>query len=250
MKEDWRMFPASMGDDQAFISFDNAFAQHAAEDQRHCHVRAEVTIKNPTEAGLPQGVEFKALSALDDALEAAIRAVGGVYVGRITVAARRFFYFYVDATEAEARAALEPAARHCGYVVTVKWELDPARCRYWQELYPTADDLRVINDMQVLDALAEAGDAADATRPVQHWAYFGTEDAAVALREWLKDAGYEFWSLEHEAQGGRYKVTFTHHGSMHLGSVTDYTLRARRRIEDELGGEYDGWETQVVSNPP
>ena len=243
MADKWRMFPATMGDDQAFISFNDSFAERAKRDARHHHLRVEVAIKDPTEAGMPRGDEINALSKLDDALEAAVARLGGIYVGRITVAGRRFFYFYVDAREADARSALVRAATPFGYAPQVKWADDPEKQRYWQDLYPTADDWRVINDMEVLDALANAGDDPDISRTVQHWAYFASDAAAAAFREWLGSQAFTFRSAEKDKQG-RVRVTFTHEGVMHLADVTNRTIRCRRKAE-ELGGEYDGWETSV-----
>lgn len=243
MEDTWRMFPASMGDDQAFISFNESFGERAETDARQHHLRVEVAIKDPTEAGMPRGDEFNALSKLDDALEAALVRLGGIYVGRITVAGRRYFYFYLDENEAEARDAAMRAAKPFGYAPQLQWKHDPEKARYWTDLYPTADDWCVIKDMDVLDALQEAGDNADISRTVEHWAYFEAEPAANAFRAWLQSQGFTFKSSSQE-ENGRVCVTFTHEGVMHLADITNRTIRCRRKAE-ELGGDYDGWETSV-----
>lgn len=243
MEDTWRMFPATMGDDQAFISFNLSFAERAESDARNQQLRVEVAIKDPTEAGMPQGCEFAALSKLDDALEAAVARHGGIYVGRITVAGRRYFYFYVDMNEADACDAVAGAAKPFGYVPKCNRAHDPKKASYWEDLYPTADDWRVIKDMDVLDALANAGDDRDVSRVIEHWAYFDSQVAADAFRQWLAGHGFTFKSSSN-AEDDRVCVRFTHEGVMHLAEITNYTIRCRRKAA-ELGGEYDGWETSV-----
>lgn len=147
MEDKWLMFPVTMGEDQAFISFNESFAERAKSDARHNHLRVEVAIRDPTEAGMPRGDEFKALSRLDDALEATLAKLGGLYVGRITVAGRRYFYFYLGASEVDARDAVARAGAAFGYAAQLRWAHDPEKTRYWKDLYPTADDWQVIKDM-------------------------------------------------------------------------------------------------------
>jgi hypothetical protein len=192
---------------------------------------------------MPQGDEFAALSRLDDALEEALARLGAVYVGRITVAGRRYFYFYLDASEPDARDATARAATPLGYAPSFRWAHDPQKSRYWEELYPAADDWQVIKDMDVLDALAEAGDDADISRTVQHWAYFDSDTAAAAFRKWLASQAFTLKGSTKD-EDGRICVTFTHEGVMHLADITDRTIHCRRKAE-ELGGDYDGWETSV-----
>lgn len=243
MQDKWLMFPVTMGEDQAFISFNESFAERAQSDARQNHLRVEIPIKDPTEAGMPQGGEFKTLSRLDDAFESALAKLGGIYVGRVTVAGRRYFYFYLDASEADAREVVARAAGPFGYAVQLRWVHDPQKTRYWHDLYPTADDWQVIKDMQVLDALAEAGDNPDTHRIVEHWAYFNDESSSAAFRAWLPTQGFTFKDA-HTGEDGRLCIMFTRDGPMHLADVSSCSIRCRRKA-DELGGEYDGWETSV-----
>ena len=96
MEDIWHTFPAQMGDDQAWITYNHGFAEVAEADKRGNCLRVRVTIKNPTEYGMPTNEEFPALSSLDESIDDAITAAGGVYVGRITVAGCRFFYYYAE----------------------------------------------------------------------------------------------------------------------------------------------------------
>lgn len=243
MTDTWRMFPVTMGDDQAFISFNESFAERANDTAARYCLRVEVAIKDPTEAGMPQAGEFDVLAKLDDALDSALATIEGTYVGRVTVAGRRFFFFYLNGEEAQARDIVEQTSSLFGYVPRVTWVDDPQKSRYWQDLYPTADDWRVIYDMDVLDALADAGDDADITRTVEHWAYFADERSATAFQSWLASNDFTLEEMQRD-DDGRIGVRFSHQGRMHLADISNRTIQCRRQA-DELGGEYDGWETSV-----
>ena len=95
MLDIWYTFPASMGDDQAWITYNHGYAEVAKADTRNNHLRVRVGFHDPTEYGMPTNEEFPRLSALDESLENVIVKLGGVYVGRITVAGHRYFYYYL-----------------------------------------------------------------------------------------------------------------------------------------------------------
>ena len=82
MLDIWYTFPASMGDDQAWITYNHGYAEVAEADTRNNHLRIRVKFKNPTEYGMPTNEEFSDLSALDETLDNAIANLGGIYVGR------------------------------------------------------------------------------------------------------------------------------------------------------------------------
>lgn len=193
---------------------------------------------------MPTSEEYPALKQVDQALERSLESEHSVYVGRVTVAAKRFFYFYTNLDEAEVTDIASRVAKRCGYQLTVLYEPDPKKQRFWQELYPTDDDWQVIRDISVIDQLNDNGDDNDIVRDVQHWAYFHHDDERGAFIAWLEQHDYRSISTSEPNDDGALGVTFTHSGTMRLADITQHTIQCARRAR-ELGGDYDGWETSV-----
>lgn len=244
MSERWVTFPAAMGDDQAWLTCCVTYAEDAATDTRNSVLRVQLSFHNPTESGMPTSDEYPALKRLDQALEQGLDGQHTAYVGRVTVAAKRFFYFYTRLNEDEARARVSQVAGGSGYLLTTLYEPDPKKERYWRELYPTDDDWQVIRDISVIDQLNENGDDNEVPRDVQHWAYFNTANDVGEFMQWLDQHGYRSIQRCPPSDDNRLGVTFVHTGTMRLADITQHTIRCARRAR-ELGGDYDGWETSV-----
>jgi hypothetical protein len=240
----WYTFPATMGEDQAWITYNHGYAEVAEADPRHNALRIKLPIKNPTEYGMPTNEEFPQLSSVDKALDDQISAVGGVYVGRVTVGGHRFFYFYVDITEKDASEIIESVSVRTSYELQYVYEPDKDSKYYWNELYPTDDDWQVIQDLKVLDALSDDGDIKEKQREVMHWAYFPNEFLCKSFTTWVKSENYVVSYSGKEEEGSEYLTKYSHNGTMNLGDITSHTIRSNRKAR-ELGGRYDGWETSV-----
>jgi regulator of RNase E activity RraB len=251
MHEDiWNVFPATMEQGQAWIAYNHSFGEQAESDPRNYALRVRVEFKDPNEQGLPTNEEFPALSALDEALDEAIAGLGGIYVGRLTVGGARYFYYYSNGTEEELNTAIGGVSDSSGYELTLEAQEDPDKERYFNELFPTEDDWQVIQDLQVLDQLQEAGDNPDNEREIEHWAYFDNQGAADQFAAWAKSEGFTIQknkASQHEPEEQEeegYVVQFNHVGTTHLADISNRTIRAGQKAR-ELGGNYDGWGTTV-----
>ena len=244
MLDIWYTFPATMGEDQAWITYNHGYAEVAEVDPRHNALRVRLPFKNPTEYGLPTHEEFPQLSSVDETLDDQISAAGGVYVGRVTVGGHRIFYFYVDIAEEKASEIVENVSVNTSYKLQYVYEPDKERKYYWNELYPTDDDWQVIQDLKVLDALSEDGDIKENEREVMHWAYFPNESMCNAFTSWVKQENYVVHYSGKEEEGSEYLTKYSHTGTMNLGDITNHTIKSNRKAR-ELGGRYDGWETSV-----
>ncbi len=244
MLDIWYTFPAAMGDDQAWITYNHGYAEVAKADTRNNHLRVRVGFNDPTEYGMPTNEEFPRLSALDESLENVIVKLGGVYVGRITVAGHRYFYYYLGAKEDQAKKEVDQVASSSNYKLQYLWKPDPEKKKYWDELYPTPDDWQVIQDLKVLDALEKGGDNKDKKREVQHWAYFSTKNNASKYKDWAIEQKYKIISWGSTDDKKEYMVQYSHIGTMNLRDITHHTISANRKAR-ELNGRYDGWETSV-----
>lgn len=245
MDEDiWNVYPAAMGEHQAWIAYNDSFGDRVDSDARRYSLRIRVDFNDFTEQGMPTNEEFPALAALDEALDDAIARLGGIYVGRLTVNGARFFYYYSDSSEAELSAAIGGVSDSSGYELTLDSQEDPEKERYWSELYPTEDDQQVIQDLQVIEQLLEAGDNPANEREVTHWAYFDDRGEADRFAAWAESEGYSIEENGPTEEEDEHVVKFTHQSSMHLGVVSGHTIRVGQKAR-ELGGRYDGWETWV-----
>jgi len=100
---------------------------------------------------------------------------------------------------------------------------------------------------RVAELLQEKGDSLEVPREVQHWAYFPTAESRAKFVSLL---GIRFESIESyecpAPSSNMQAVTFVHVGLPDEESMTQITDMLNRFALD-CGGEYDGWETQVLT---
>ncbi|HDR9256667.1 TPA: DUF695 domain-containing protein [Burkholderia vietnamiensis] len=243
MTDAWGTFPARMGDHQAFISFNHAFAEIAETDPRTSLLSVRVALAHPTPDGLPGSDEFAELTRVETLLDAAVTGRNGVQVGRITVDNSQDFLFYVSFDEDTAAGIVDALADQTAYALQYAYHEDPDKETYWRTLYPTDDDWQLMRDMRALDALLQKGDVGDVSRRVAHWAYFPDPSDAHQFADWAESKGYLVESVA-PTEDGKSAVRFAHEGTMALADITRHTLEINREVR-ALGGSYDGWETSV-----
>jgi hypothetical protein len=246
LSDQWEFFPCAIEEDRAFIFVDVGIEKSIA-DAPSTLVKVVLAYKQPREDGMPTQAEYDAVLAIEKRLEAFVEAAKDWYVGRITVAGTRDFRVYTTQSEVQWRKFARTLTTETGYDMTVEVTDDPQHRSYIEGLYPTPDDWQVINDMHVLEQLAKEGDDAGTSRRVDHWAYFISNASVEPFIEWAEANGLSHdKSNSHETEDGRYCVRLSHNCAMTLDVITHFTIGLRHRAE-VCGGEYDGWETQVVS---
>lgn len=108
-------------------------------------------------------------------------------------------------------------------------------------------DIERSKNERIADTLVEHGDALAEARPVQHWAYFPTEEARTQFIAFIER---RFSGIDSHtnpmSEGKEHAVTFWHTGVPDSDSMTEITGMLSLAAES-CGGEYDGWETQVLS---
>ncbi len=245
MSEEWRYFPCTIGDDQAFIFVDVGIRETIDDEAPTKLARLRLRYKDPHENGLPKEAESEQAKALEDRLEEIVRQRESWYVGRVTSAGHRHFFIYTGAAEGVWSDIAATLARDFDYRIDLAFETDPEHRGYWDHLYPTADDWQVIKDMMVLENLEEHGDDGTAVRQVDHWAYFDSYEKALSFLAWVKLNRFESEDTKpHKTDGGEYSIKFHHQTDLLLQTITGHTLKLRCKAE-ELGGEYDGWGTSI-----
>jgi len=99
----------------------------------------------------------------------------------------------------------------------------------------------------VLDALREHGDALTEIREIDHFAYFPTAQSCTRYIDKCLSAGSKLRTTGPAATGVSFLAQIFHNDVPDeeiLGKVTSLLVD----LAQECGGEYDGWEAQVVSS--
>lgn len=244
MSDHWEFYPTQIDDQTVFVFYDHGLAETIDTLALPNALKVRVEYDDPSDARLPQQSEFERLTALEDGLTAHVEAAGGVYVGRITMPEVRYFHCFVALDSAAAERLVQQVARESGYELAFLLEPDPGKISYWEEIFPTDGEWRVIQDMKVLEVLKENGDDPSIARRIDHWLYFPQQAERDRFADWAAANG---WSVEQrtEVNGDRkYGVQIYHTARPELDEITETTQFLLEKATD-LGGEYDGWETHV-----
>ncbi len=206
-----------------------------------------VPLKHPGESGMTTRAEFNSLLKLEDKFINRVKAVNGVYLGRRTGHGQRVFLGLLPSADSKLQKKLLKLFVDKGYDAEISVNYDPDKNVYWKFLYPDADSWRVLNDMKVLSELRAHNDDETKARDVDHWSYFPDEKTAKLFADRLGNAGYTVKGiLPPDGEITEWCVRSLHNGTMLLNDITHHTL-AHSRFAEELGGNYDGWETIIVS---
>src|SRR5215475_5252990 len=142
-------------------------------DPRAYICRLDLNLAAPSVDGLTTQEESESLRELEDELiEALSNSHNGVFVGRVTHDGKRRFFFYLakaGGVEETIRRSLQAFnGRGWSHIV----EHDPDWKHFFEFLYPGPEEMQIIQNGRVLDALEREGDFNNIARRVDHWLYF------------------------------------------------------------------------------
>lgn len=101
MSDHWETFPCTIGERQAFITFDYGLRSDISELPFGNYARYELTLRDPDPRGLPRGNEFEVLNKVEDRLSEELGPTRGITVGRITTDGCRYVIYYTQLDEAD-----------------------------------------------------------------------------------------------------------------------------------------------------
>jgi hypothetical protein len=243
MSDKWLFYPCQMGEYRGSIFFDHGIRKTIDQIAPPQLLKVRAALKSPGPDGLSSKDEFQPLCALEDGLQALADTHGGIYVGRVTAAGHRYFHLFTSDTRASWSARLTDLSQQHGYPLRFVVKPDERRDGYWLNLFPSGDDWQVISDIRILEALKQEGDNGTASRRVGHWAYFPSPGSAEQFSQWAQGRGYSLDDVC-ATDSGKFRVRFFHSGRCLLSDITSHTVALRRKA-NQLGGQYDGWETPV-----
>lgn len=248
MDEDiWRFFLTELGGERASILFNDSLADRIDALDLPVALKLRAQMKSPRPDGLRSDEEFETLTALEDQLEEAIGAAGGVFLGHILAGGHLYMNFLVAEGSTEAfDTAIAMAQKETGYEIRHLFEPDPEKTSYWDALYPSADERQQLMDLETFEALDEHGDEREKPRKIEHWAGFEGEEARALFQDEVEARGFATEELWEEAdKAPTLWIRFSRQDAP-TRDLTEISIALNRKAR-ELGGVYDGWETPVVS---
>jgi regulator of RNase E activity RraB len=100
---------------------------------------------------------------------------------------------------------------------------------------------------RVFRVLVKQGDESAALHEVSHWAYFPSESVQSEFAEAVRQLGYSAtYTVPYPSDDLPFGVKFVRLESVRA-SILNAACAELALLASGLGGQYDGWETQVIS---
>ena len=101
-----------------------------------------------------------------------------------------------------------------------------------------------LKNESVRNVLRKQGDNCKASRLIDHYAYFSTPETRASYREFIVSRGYQVKLEDVSAtDDGRVVIIFC---KLQAPIAIDNETVLLEDHATQLGGEYDGWETEVI----
>jgi hypothetical protein len=229
----WGVYPSEAGDRLAMYNIDVGAVDAAPVPKLPLRLDVEFTYAGDGASGMPDDTELHEIRTLEDAVDKAMRALGGAYVGRVLTENTGRMTGYLPESAQPPGLPVVP-----GLTARVSLTPDPAWSRVRDELAPDAWQRNLIEDNQVVHALESHGDRLDAPREVEHMGYFPDQDRAEAAAESLRGEGFAV-TFERDDEG-EFALQAIRRDPVEPPGIHAVTWLVRETIEG-LDGAYDGW---------
>lgn len=247
MTENWRSYCCRVNDSLASIFVDLGLRDHVPISAKPWLLWVWIYFQSPRADGLSDAKESPVLFKIEDALSSELsRACRTTLAGRITTEGRREFYFYGETRNGFGEAVATALKHFEGYKSDFGEQEDSLWEQYLNVLYPGAEDIEKIKNRDLLDVLEGKGDVLSAAREVQHWMYFNSKAARASFEKAVVDAGFRVVS-QSQVEGDRpFGISVIRKQSVEQDLI-DATVLELLRLTQQFQGEYDGWETPVIT---
>lgn len=249
-EESWEMYITNIetpgGDVPCAVFVDMGRAEDDGQSRFPLLARVGIAVHETSDNGLPTMDELNALQDLEELVTERLEGIKAIPVGAVTTPARRDVVFYLPkgTTVPEKLLADIPADRRGDPFVHV--EEDAEWGFYFEVLYPSADQYRMMQDQQVLAGLEEGGDDASIPRQIEHFAYFEDKAGRDAFAASAQDQGFEIASVSEPSEDDEaFCVRLYQTIELESDAIFDATQALSIAAED-AGGEYDGWGSPVM----
>ena len=245
--DQWDFYMCRVDDGPASIFLNFWFRDNGPVTSADNLYWCQIEMLKPGDHGMGVGTDAKVLYGIEDAITEKAQEYGLFYVGRLRNHGRWQLTFYggenLESTLRGIVADIISSSSGRDYDIGSKpdWEWS----YYFAFLCPDAERSQWIMDRRVIENLRAEGDPLTRPRRVDHWAYF---ESAARRDEFVQQVMTQGFELEHAAddrEGDRpHSAQIFRVDSVQLEDIHDVAMSLVRTAE-EMGGEYDGWETSV-----
>lgn len=237
---DWSSYFARIEGAPISVAVDLAYRDRAPVESLPSAYTVAVALRQPDEHGMTGEDEYRVLQTIEDELSKALVAAGIVEVGRVTGRGMRTFHYYGPPISNIAPLVDDVMNFHAEYKYRALAADDASWSIYLSYLFPDEHQLAFANDMKALQALIEAGDDFERTRPIEHTITFDDPEKRDVFARAVADHGYEIAVEEGPVKAVR---------ASRVDTIDPFKITEMRTalttLAEEFGGFYSGWATVV-----
>jgi regulator of RNase E activity RraB len=237
---DWSSYFARMEGAPISIAVDLELRGAAPRPDKPTAYTVAVALREPDEHGMTREAEYRVLQQIEEELAAALLPHGIIEAGRVTGRGMRTFHYYGPEIADVSSVVDDVMNFHAEYKYRALAAQDPAWSIYTAYLYPDQHQLAFANDMKALQALLDAGDDFERTRPIEHTVTFDDTEKRDGFARAIAGHGYEV-AIEDEPITA---VRASRNDTIDPFKITEMRT-ALTTLAEEFGGFYSGWATVV-----
>ncbi len=257
MSENWVCYETKVEENAAVVFADTDAVEIAGTPGYQTMCMVTIQVQQPDEYGFAGTDETDFLQAVEEELGRFLsKKLGLRHIGSLIFAGMRRIFFYGDGAKRFEKYVKKIMRKHApGYVFETGDYPDPEGGVFREMLCPNAGELQVMGNHSVIDQLKEHGDRIDVPRKIEHYAYFpdkasiekfeGQLDKEVYTVDNISEVDESDEDGAHSEQSVQFGIDFSETLSLDDHRIHESTLMLRELCE-EAGGEYDGWQTQIV----
>lgn len=246
-QEEWEFYFSNVNEKLGSLVVDLGLYRVAPMKDKPNILWISIKMNNPSEDELSSQGESEILGYIEEALIDNITSKhNSIYVGRLTSAGDRVFYFYVENLKDFDQVISEVMAVYPEY----QYDFDSKEDKEWQGyfdfLYPLPQQFQSIQNRRVIEQLEKNGDNLTKEREVFHWIYFKSNIDRERFLEKIKNDKFLIVNKEYDISLGEfpYQLQIKRVDKVDQSSVDGYVIYLKD-LAEEIGGDYDGWETSI-----
>jgi uncharacterized protein (TIGR01619 family) len=248
MSDEWNFYFCNVNDALASIAVDLGLHKLTPDQTRPILLWVWVYLNMRRSDGLSDSNEFNSLVAIEKSITQTLnQKFDAVLCGRITTNGRREFYYYAPHSESFEPTMSNVMAQFRGYEFAAGFQADPVWKQYLNVIYPSDENRQRIENRSVLESLERQGDSLKVPRDVIHWVYFPTEIDRDGF--WVAIQPLEYRIQSHLVRAGEelpFGLCVVRFQSVKQAEIDEAVIELFRHAK-EFHGDYDGWETEVIS---
>ncbi len=245
MSSGWKAYATLDGDQMVSVLVDMGMADSSLHTGFPSLMLARVPLRQPCEDGLEEDAEFELFETIFDALDLASRDAGAMLVARRTGNGVREHIFYANERDTLEQGIRRAMLAFPDYACEIETQDDPGWAYFLEAILPSDVDLQIMANDHMCEKLREMGDDLDASRLIEHRAYFGDEVSRQRFVKMMRTAGFSLDGLlEPDESSGEYGLIFCR-----VGTPSDITAIVAPIFGavQALQGRYAGWDAQAAA---